>query len=143
MSIPVSRNLTRKEVSCPCCGKCNIDPRVFDLFQDLRHALGDKPIIVLSAYRCVQHNRKVGGAPISLHTLGLAIDIFPSKSSLKDAYAAALLISKLGGLGAYADSTGRYFLHLDLGRPNRRWFQFDGKDCMKEEFWEKVEGGNS
>jgi uncharacterized protein YcbK (DUF882 family) len=47
---------------------------VADYLQKIRN-LFQKPIIILSAYRTPEYNKKVGGAKDSYHTIGKAFDI--------------------------------------------------------------------
>jgi uncharacterized protein YcbK (DUF882 family) len=44
------------------------------MLEEMRGRRG-APIIITSGYRCAAHNRKVGGAPRSLHMYGMAADI--------------------------------------------------------------------
>jgi len=43
--------------------------------EQVRHALGDRPIHVNSGFRCLALNDAIGGAKNSMHILGLAADI--------------------------------------------------------------------
>jgi zinc D-Ala-D-Ala carboxypeptidase len=59
--------------------------------QEVRAALGNKVIIVTSAYRSPQVNSKVGGSKNSDHTRGLAADIIvPSFGTPNDVVSAIL-----------------------------------------------------
>jgi len=72
------------EYRCRCCGKYppqfNVEdnPSCFryllEKFDDLRRTWGG-PLNVTSGYRCQRHNQNVGGAPLSAHLFGLALDI--------------------------------------------------------------------
>lgn len=44
------------------------------MMEEVRKALGDKPIIVTSGYRSPEVNRAVGGSPHSEHMTGSAVD---------------------------------------------------------------------
>lgn len=66
---------------------------LFETFEMLRSAVG-RPLIITSGYRCKEHNKKVGGEPMSPHRFGLALDI--QVKSKKEAEDMAVL---LGGLG--------------------------------------------
>ena len=66
---------------------------LFETFEMLRTAVG-KPLIVESGYRCPTHNAAVGGAALSPHVFGMAIDV--RVKSKKEAEDMAVL---LGGLG--------------------------------------------
>jgi len=63
------------ELRCSC-GKCEtkMDPVFMEHLVMLReHA--DFPFVLTSAYRCADHNAKVGGYPSSRHLSGQAVDI--------------------------------------------------------------------
>ncbi len=87
-------------------------------FEAIRHACGDVPIVVLSAYRTRAYNRAVNGAQFSQHMDGRALDLkAPPNVSLVEFEAimrrrAKVLGSRLKGLGVYPT-----FLHMDV-RPS-------------------------
>ncbi|NER66451.1 peptidase M15 [Pseudomonas sp. MAFF212427] len=56
--------------------------RLSQCLEQLRHTLG-RPIRVSSAYRSAEVNRRVGGAPGSAHTQGLAADIMVADMSAR------------------------------------------------------------
>ena len=67
-------NFTTKEMSCKCCGMNGMKDTTMLKLQRVRDALGEG-ININSAYRCVRHNRDIGGSPTSSHLKGYAIDI--------------------------------------------------------------------
>lgn len=72
----VTKYFSRRELQCRCgCGSCAVDPRLLKLATHVRELLG-APMYVNSCYRCEAHNRRVGGAPLSRHKLGLAMDFY-------------------------------------------------------------------
>lgn len=81
--------------------------------QQLRNELG-RPVIITSGYRTPEHNKRVGGASKSLHTLGQAADIVVSGVSSAQVAQAAEKVG-FGGIGIYAG-----FTHVDIG-PKREW----------------------
>ena len=68
------RNFSPAEIACRGTGQLKLHPEALDRLQALRDRLG-KPLIVRSAYRTPEHNRRVGGAPRSKHMEGMAFDI--------------------------------------------------------------------
>ena len=70
----LSKNFSRHEFECRCCGRAEINPRLVDALQQLRDLAG-QPVRISSGYRCPEHNRAVGGATRSQHLLGNAADI--------------------------------------------------------------------
>lgn len=78
----VSPNITHDEFSCHHCKKLPPDffifkqmyQDLFDVFEHIRLVM-KRGLPVESGYRCVDHNVAVGGAPLSVHLFGLALDI--------------------------------------------------------------------
>lgn len=69
-----SEHFSNQELSCPCCGLNNVKPELLEKLERVRAFYG-KPIIIGSASRCEDHNRRVGGVPGSAHLTGEAVDI--------------------------------------------------------------------
>lgn len=111
----LSQHFTREEFRCPCCGQCGITWDVVARLEQLRHELGDLPIIVTSGYRCHAHNAEVGGVRNSYHTLGLAADI-KVKTKTPDEVAAAAERVGFTGIGIYPSWT-----HVDIRPAPARW----------------------
>jgi uncharacterized protein YcbK (DUF882 family) len=118
-----NRNVTEhfryRDFVCPCCDTLKIFPGFYDHVQRLermRRELGF-PIAVNSGYRCVPHNREVGGTAHSWHLL-FATDIRPVDGSRDklDAMRRAAERLDFGGIGQYDT-----FLHLDLRPDPARW----------------------
>ena len=70
----LSKNFSRSEFACPCCGKDDISQDLIDNLQLARDAIG-LPFKINSGVRCVKHNAEVGGEPNSAHLRGMAADI--------------------------------------------------------------------
>ena len=81
----IAKNFTWKEVACnkgecPHCGGANpVNPLIIEIAQEIRNEVS-APVSVSSGFRCLIHNKKVGGAKNSLHTYGLALDLHTPKS---------------------------------------------------------------
>ena len=87
--------------------------------QALRDELGE-PLIINSAYRTSAWNKKVGGAPKSMHLQAKASDLTTRTKTPKQLKAIILKLIKEGkmqdgGIGLYPS-----FVHYDIG-PARRW----------------------
>ena len=112
----LSDHLDSSEVVCRCgCGygsnPGDLYQSVIDLFEQIRHRCGGKPIHVDSACRCVAHNKAIGGAADSAHTHGLALDLQPPDGFSVKSFAASCdpLVGN-GGLGEYDHGP---FVHVD------------------------------
>ena len=108
-------NFSPAEIACRGTGKLLVNEDALNRLQELRVTLG-KPLIVNSAYRSPEHNRKVGGAKASKHLEGTAFDISMANHDPASFIAAA---RKAGfkGIGTYPRSN---FIHIDTG-PARSW----------------------
>ena len=109
------KNFSPAEIACRGTGTLKIDTEALDKLQALRDRLG-KPLIIRSAYRSPEHNRRVGGAPRSKHMDGTAFDIAMANHDPVAFEAAAREVGFLG-FGYYPRSG---FMHIDLG-PARSW----------------------
>lgn len=102
------------EFACKCCGRVMIDNRLVTMLDRVRHTLG-KPIYVNSGYRCVAHNKAVGGATGSYHVKGLAADI-TAHCDLKRLQRLCFA----AGIPTAVIYNRQGFIHVDLGTP-RTW----------------------
>ena len=121
----LTKNFCIEEFDChdgtqvPSSLFANVNALAFNL-QILREHL-NKPIHILSGYRTITYNQKVGGAPHSQHLLAKAADIQVKGVS---PYSLARIIEELiledfmkqGGLGIY-----NTFTHYDIRGFKARW----------------------
>lgn len=101
-------NFSPEELACRGTGKLAIDERSMDMLQKLRTVLG-KPIILNSAYRSPEHNRRVGGAKGSLHMKAMAYDCRMDNHDPQYFMEVAKNVG-FNGIGQYAD---KGFTHID------------------------------
>jgi uncharacterized protein YcbK (DUF882 family) len=90
-----------------------LHPALIIALQTIRDHVG-KPIRVNSAFRSPAHNKAIGGASNSLHTLGLAADVVIDGMTPIEVASLANDMG-LGGIKAYST-----FTHVDVGR-HRTW----------------------
>ena len=113
-SYKVSRNFTLGELaSKDGANIVLLHPALILALQTIRDHLG-KPIRVNSAFRSPAHNKAIGGASNSLHTLGLAADVVIDGMTPIEVASLANDMG-LGGIKAYPT-----FTHIDVGR-HRTW----------------------
>ncbi len=108
-------NFSPEEIACRGGGNIRIDEAALDKLQKLREKL-DVPLIVHSAYRSSDYNRRVGGAEHSMHLQGAAFDISMANHD-PDAFEAAAQTVGFTGFGYYPRQN---FMHIDTGRA-RQW----------------------
>jgi zinc D-Ala-D-Ala carboxypeptidase len=104
-----------REIACKGTGRLVVDDRALDKLQALRDRLG-KPLILTSAYRSPEHNKRVGGAKNSRHMQGDAFDVRMENHDPQSFEAAARAVG-FTGFGYYPKSG---FMHVDSG-PARSW----------------------
>jgi uncharacterized protein YcbK (DUF882 family) len=113
-SYKVSRNFTLGELaSKDGANIVLLHPALILALQTIRDHVG-KPIRVNSAFRSPAHNKAIGGASNSLHTLGLAADVVIDGMTPIEVASLANDMG-LGGIKAYPT-----FTHIDVGR-HRTW----------------------
>jgi len=107
----LSKNFTLEEFKCKCCGKLidNLHFRsMVAKLQDARDRAGI-PFKILSAYRCPEHNKAVGGVRTSAHLKGVAVDLQVKSNKDRMTILVALLKAGFRRLGVGAD-----FIHADV-----------------------------
>ena len=71
----MSKYFEDREIECKCgCGEADMDSVFMERLDMLRFRY-NRPIILNSAFRCLEHNVVVGGVADSPHTKGIAVDI--------------------------------------------------------------------
>lgn len=119
----MSAHFKDHEFACHCCGVGKPHPELIEQLENLRAALGNRPITITSGHRCKKWNRKVGGVKYSQHYGGCrrekgitrAADISIKGVPMKRIRIAAELYFK--GRGWY-----RSFTHCDVRKGRKaRW----------------------
>jgi len=97
-----------KEFVCKHCGEVIIESELLKILEELRNFLG-KPVIITSAYRCIEHNRAIGGVPGSAHIRGYAVDVKVLNSNTRFRIVKFLLDHGITRIGI-----AETFIHFDL-----------------------------
>lgn len=108
-------NFSPEEIAYRGDGMIRINEKALDKLQALRDQLG-VPLIVHSAYRSPDYNRKVGGAKRSMHLHGAAFDISMANHDPESFKAAA----RAAGFTGFGFCPRQNFMHIDIGRA-RHW----------------------
>ena len=121
----LTNNFNKAEFDCKC--GCEMPKEVLiniqklaNQLQILRNKVGVS-VKINSAYRCIKHNKSIGGVSNSQHVLGKASDVVINGFKAAKTFD---LISDLindgdmlqGGLGAYNS-----FTHYDTRKTKARW----------------------
>jgi uncharacterized protein YcbK (DUF882 family) len=80
--------------------------------EKLRSICGNRPLRIVSGYRCSTRNGHVGGAPRSRHLMGDAADIPEGYATIAQAVEAGFT-----GIG----SKGQWAIHVDTRPGTARW----------------------
>jgi uncharacterized protein YcbK (DUF882 family) len=113
----LSKNFTKKELECPCCGRCDIDEEFLEELQYLRNVV-ERPFVINSGFRCPAHNEKVGGSVNSNHKLGKAVDISIDGWSGQEIYDFLHCATDMSmtGIGIYPS-----WIHFDTRESHAAW----------------------
>lgn len=106
--IRLSEHFLAQEFRCRHCGELKINMELIIKLEELRAAIGGKPIVVTSGYRCPEHNRKVGGVADSQHLYGNAADIYVNGMSPR------ALAEYARGVGFSYVKVYRGWIHVDV-----------------------------
>ena len=124
------------ELACKHCGVDKTSQALVDALDALREQAG-RPVKLNSAYRCPEHNKRIGGSPNSQHVTGLAADVaIPRGLTLRALYEAALKVPAIKGIGLYPDEL---FLHVDVRPKQARWAMVGNKLVSIEEGLKKLD----
>lgn len=123
----LSEHFNSDEFDCHgsgCCSQTLINEKLVEYLEKIREHFG-KPITITSGYRCVKHNRNVGGATGSRHAKGDAADIVVSgvRPAEVAKYAESIGIK---GIGLYETSKDGHFVHIDTRDIKSFWY---GQAC--------------
>ena len=116
----LSEHFSEQEFTCKCgCGFARVSSKLIESLEELR-LLVRQPILINSACRCADHNKRVGGSPNSQHIRGTAADIRVTGMSAESLARAAEQVRgfRVGGIGIY---TRQGFVHVDVRGFKSRW----------------------
>lgn len=107
-----------------CCSTTILDPQLIDYLEKIRDHF-NASITISSGYRCVVHNRNVGGATGSRHGKGDAADIIVKGHTPREVaqYAESIGIK---GIGLYETNSDGHFVHIDTRTTKSFWY---GQAC--------------
>ena len=108
----------------PACTIEQMQPHFIAYLDFLREKI-NKPIVLLSCYRSVEHEKSRGRAGTSSHCKGLAADIKNFGTSYLTKLLPVLLSQSVFRVGIYPT-----FIHIDLdnSKPNAIWLSNDLRD---------------
>lgn len=124
----LSKHFSRWEFKCKgenCCGgSAPVEFHLLVGLEELRERVSgilgkDTPLSINSGFRCVKHNKRVGGAENSQHLYGTATDIKTPEGLTDDRFAliaGSVFAFARGGVGIY---NGR--IHVDVRGTKARW----------------------
>ena len=107
-SKPPKNYFTHDELACKHCQESHFDMDFQRICNWARHIAG-VPFIVTSAYRCIEHNKSVGGGANSSHVKGLGMDIMPKDNHHRFRIFAALLTVNVKRIRLYLKKGHMHF----------------------------------
>ena len=106
----ITKNFSKKEMQCPCCGECDMNLEFMVALQSIRTRCGFG-FKVNSAYRCAKHNAKVSNNTRGQHATGHAVDIHAT-----DRYKRFKILQAAIDNGYFKDiAIAKGFIHLGKG----------------------------
>ena len=106
--------IKRHEVECKCgCGMAHVSQSLIDRLNTVR-ILTDKPLILNSVCRCVEHNKNIKGSITSSHISTDDVESCAADISCKDAYYRFRLLQALFHVGFKRILVYETFIHVDL-----------------------------
>ena len=119
------------------------NPELIDKLEKLYTALNCTKIIVTSGFRCVEHDKSVGGSGTGQHTLGNAADICCYGQDGQPISSRTVCCKAQDiGFSGIANITAEYiYTHVDV-RPNGKWYgdEVHGNGTVTDDFY-KYFGG--
>jgi uncharacterized protein YcbK (DUF882 family) len=122
-AVQLSTNFKSTEFDCHgkgCCSQTLVDQKLVNYLQKIRTHFG-KAVNISSGYRCVTHNKNVGGATGSRHAKGQAADIYINGVKPAEIAKYAESIGILG-IGLYETDKDGYFVHVDTRTIKSFWY---------------------
>ena len=115
-----------KEFDCKC--GCGLRPEgqpndeLIDILVNIREHF-QSPLIINSAFRCENHNKKVGGSSKSRHLIGDAVDFRIKNVETKKVYDYVISNYENYGIAIKENLNDAYkgFVHFDTRGKKARW----------------------
>lgn len=121
----LSPHFMAKEFSCSHCGRVLLNEDLLSRLETFRSRIGNMPIKITSAYRCLEHNRSIGSADSSLHVKGDAVD-FTTFGRLNGSEVLLKAKDIFNRVGFYQSKYSKKssYMHVDVGNPRLYWLSY-------------------
>lgn len=144
-SVQISQHFNSTEFRCKC-GKehdFEVNDNLVQKLEKLYAALNCSQIIVTSGFRCVTHDKNVGGSGTGQHTLGNAADIccYGQDGQPISSKTVCCKAQDIGFTGIANITAAYQYTHVDV-RPNGKWYgdEVHGNNSVTDDFY-KYFGG--
>lgn len=121
----ITPHFNAKEFRCKCGGKHDykVSTELVDMLEKLYETLDCSSINISSGFRCVQHDKNVGGSGTGQHTKGLAADLMcvGSDGKLISSRIVCCTAQDLGFKGIARINAADSYTHLDM-RSGTSWY---------------------
>lgn len=129
----ISPHFTIDEFRCKHCGEVLLNKELPNKLEELRTYLGDKPINIISAYRCLSSNYSIGSSNSSLHTSGNAVDfVLDGESNAIEVLLKVKNIFNRAGLCQSKYGENSFYIHVEIGTPMCYWLSYYDKYKKKK-----------
>lgn len=124
-NIQLTPHFNCKEFRCKCGGKHDfkVSEELVEMLEKLYQALDCSSINISSGFRCVQHDKNVGGSGTGQHTKGLAADLMcvGSDGKIISSQIVCCTAQDLGFKGIANINAAYSYTHLDM-RSGGTWY---------------------
>lgn len=123
-------NFSPAELAGNSDGLLFVDLGALAALERLRELIGDKPMIINSAYRSAKDNARVGGASDSQHRYGRAFDVSMANFKTLSEIRVFRRAARAAGFQTVVDypEPRDNFIHIDMRAPARSWKYSEGGD---------------
>ena len=136
----LSPHFNAREFRCKC-GKehdFQIADELIEKLEKLYASLNCSKIIVTSGYRCVTHDKKVGGSGTGQHTLGKAADIccYGQDGQPISSKVVCCKAQDIGFTGIANITAAYQYTHVDV-RTGKKWYgdEVHGNNSVTDDFY--------
>ena len=139
-SVQLSPHFNSKEFRCKCGEKHDykVSEELVQKLEELYAFMNCSKIIISSGYRCVKHDKNVGGSGTGQHTVGTAADMCCYDKSGNPIHTSKVccVAQDLGFKGIANINAAHQYIHLDM-RTGNKWYgdETKGYNTVTDDFY--------
>lgn len=138
--IQLTPHFNTKEFRCKCGEKHDykVSEEFVQKLEDLFGFMNCSKIIISSGYRCVKHDKSVGGSGAGQHTVGIAADMccYDKNGNIIHTAKVSCAAQDLGFNGIANINASHQYIHLDM-RSGSKWYgdETKGYGTVTDDFY--------